>query len=224
MARRDSFLIAIGGDFTLDKLAGSSMAGPKLGFLVASVMVALYVDNIVFLAVMNAAMLVICLLFSDAFREILFVVKRIAIGFPFLLLIYILSAWYKAETPAVAVVGGFLGAAVFILKIHFALWANLFLVRTTEPRHLVLALRKLRVPREPCVMIVIILRFFPVMFEESMAVYHAQRARGFEVRRALNPTKWLPLAVPLVVNVIKKSHELAIALELKGIFAVRKSV
>ena len=67
-------------------------------------------------------------------------------------------------------------------------------------------------------MMVIILRFFPVMFEEATSVYEAQRARGFEFRRMLNPNNWLPLSVPLVVNVMKKSHDLAMVIELKGIF------
>ena len=188
----------------------------KLGLLLASTAFALYTTNLLLLACMNAAMMALILLFSDSFLEILSVVKRAAIGLPFILLIYILSALTGAATPSAAIFSGSIGAAGFILKIHYVLWANLFLVRTAEPRHIVLALRKLRMPGELCLMILVILRFFPVMFDEARAVYQAQCARGFELRRMLNPANWLPLAVPLVANVMKKSSDLAIVIELKG--------
>ncbi len=190
----------------------------KLGLLLISVAVVLYTADLVVLIFMNASAVLLCLLFSDLFDEILSVILRIAVGFPFLLLIYIISEWDGWGSAASAAVRGSLGAALFMLKIHFVVWTNLLFVRTTEPRPLVLALGKLRVPRELCLMIVIILRFFPVMFEEATAVYHAQSVRGFEIRRALNPGNWLPLTVPLAVNVMKKSHDLAMVLELKGVF------
>jgi len=190
----------------------------KLGLLLISVAVVLYTADLVALILMNAAAVLLCLLFSDLFDEILSVILRIAVGFPLLLLIYIISEWDASKSAASAVALGSLGAALFILKIHFVVWANLLFVRTTEPQQLVLALGKLRVPSELRLMIVIILRFFPVMFEEATAVYHAQSVRGFEIRRALNPANWLPLTVPLAVNVMKKSHDLAMVLELKGVF------
>jgi energy-coupling factor transporter transmembrane protein EcfT len=190
----------------------------KLASLLTSVVAALYTADPVPLVAMNAAIVLVCLLFSDLFREILAVVLRVAVGFPFLLLIYVVSEFAASGMTAEAFAAGALGAAGFILKIHFVVWANLLFVRTTEPQHLVLALERLHVPRELCMMIVIILRFFPVMFEEAAAVYQAQRVRGFEFRRAFNPANWLPLTVPLVVNVMKKSHELAMVLELKGVF------
>ncbi len=202
----------------MKSLAEKTPPGAKLLFLLLSVIVALYFNNLILLATMNAAMLPICVVFSNTFREILSVVRRIALGMPFLILIFVASEWAKAGNWAAASIMGFKGAAVFILKLHFVLWVNLFLVYTSEPRDVVRSLRKLRTPRELCIMIVIILRFFPVMFDEAVAVYQAQHARGFELRRLLNPSNWLPLAVPLVVNVMKKSHDLAITMELKGIF------
>jgi energy-coupling factor transporter transmembrane protein EcfT len=193
----------------------------KLGLLLISVVVVLYAADMVPLVIMNAAIVLVCLLFSDLFGEILAVVLRIAIGFPFLLLVYVISECAVSGMTAGAFAAGALGAAVFILKIHFVVWANLLFVRTTEPQQLVPALEKLHMPRELCLMIVIILRFFPVMFEEATAVYQAQRVRGFEFRRAFNPANWLPLTVPLVVNVMKKSHDLAMILELKGILKAK---
>ena len=193
----------------------------KLGTLAASLIVALYTSNLPILAFMNVGIVLLCLLVPDVFREILIVVRRIALGFPFLLLIFVLSALAAVRTITAAVISGFLSAAVFILKIHFVVWANLLFVRTTEPADLVVALGKLRLPRELCLMIVIILRFFLVMFEEAASVYEAQRARGFELRSVLNPSNWLPLSVPFVVNVMKKSHDLAMVLELKGTFGMK---
>jgi energy-coupling factor transporter transmembrane protein EcfT len=219
MAQHSISSMATGGvTMLMNPNDNSAIVYLKLGLLLTSVVNALYTNSLVTLLSMNATIVLVCLLFPDLFREILGVVLRIAIGFPFLLLIYVISAWAASETPAAAVAAGTMGAALFILKIHFVVWANLILARTTEPQHLVSALGKLHVPRELCLMIVIILRFFPVMFEEATAVYQAQRARGYEFRRAFNPANWLPLAVPLVANVMKKSQDLAIVVELKGIF------
>ncbi len=190
----------------------------KLGLLLSSTVFALHTTDLLLLVCMNAALVIVCLLFPDSFREILSVVKRIALGLPLLLLICIASELTKSRTLAAAIIPGSLVASLFILKVHYILWANLFLIRSTEPRHIVLALGKLRVPRELRLMIIIILRFFPIMFDEAKAVFQAQRARGFELRRAFNPANWLPLAVPLVVNVMKISTDLAVVIELKGLF------
>jgi energy-coupling factor transport system permease protein len=56
----------------------------------------------------------------------------------------------------------------------------------------------------------------PVMLNEARAVVEAQSARGFELRRMLRPANWPPVAVPLVTNVMKRSNDLAIVIELKG--------
>ena len=190
----------------------------KLGFLLAGIVIALYTNNPVILVFINASIILLCLLVPGLFREILSTVKRIAIGFPFLLIIYVLSTWSASGTFSHAAAAGSIGASVFILKIHFVLWANLIFVRTTEPQQLAQALHKLHMPRELCIMIIVIIRFFPVMFEEAASIYQVQRARGFELHHAVNPRNWLPLATPLVMNVMKKSQDLAIVLELKGLF------
>jgi len=202
----------------LRNLAERIAPGPKLGLLLASVAMALYFNNIVLLAALNLAIVTGCMLFSSSFKDIFSVIKRIAIGFPFLVVIYVLSERGGAKELRIAVSNGVRDAAVFILKIHFVLWVNLFIVHTSEPQDIVRTLRKIRVPRELCIMVMIILRFFPVMFEEAVAIFQAQRARGFKSSRLLNPANWLPIAVPLVVVVMKKSQDLAMALELKGMF------
>jgi cobalt/nickel transport system permease protein len=202
----------------LKNLAEKLKPGPKLALLLASVVMAIYFNNLILLASLNTAIVAACLVFSSSFRDILSIIKRIAIGFPFLVVIYILSEYGAAKGLRHAVVSGVGGAAVFILKIHFVLWVNLLIVHTSEPQDIVRTLRKMRVPRELCIMIMIILRFFPVMFDEAVAIYQAQCARGFKPRRMLNPANWLPLSVPLIVVVMKKSQDLAIVLELKGMF------
>jgi energy-coupling factor transport system permease protein len=191
-------------------------AGGKLALLVAGTVFALYTANLLLLACVNATTVVLIVALTDSSRDILSTVGRFALGVPFLLVFYVASAWTQSPTLSTAVTSGSVAAALFILRIHYVLWVNLYLVRTTEPRDMALALRRFRVPREFCLMIVVILRFFPVMLNEARAVFEAQSARGFELRRMLSPANWLPVAVPLITNVMKRSNDLAIVIELKG--------
>jgi len=203
----------------LRNLAEKAPAGPKMLFLLLCLIAALYFNDTVVLAILNLSMVFTCLVLSESFSGIMTIVRRIAFGFPFIVLIFVLSEYGVSKDWATAASDGFAGSILFILKIYFVVLANLFFVYTTEPREIASALRRMRVPQELCLMMLIILRFFPVMFEEAMSVYQAQRARGFEFRRMLNLSNWLPLAVPLVISVMRKSHDLAISMELKGMFA-----
>ncbi len=200
-------------------LAERAPAGPKMLLLLLCLVAALYFNDTVVLAIFNFSIIFTCLVFSESFSDIMTIVRRIAIGFPFIMLIFVLSEYSVAKDWETAASVGFAGSILFILKIHFVVLANLFFVYTTEPREIASTLRRMRVPQELCIMMLIILRFFPVMFEEAMSVYQAQRARGFEFRRMLNLSNWLPLAVPLVISVMRKSHDLAVSMELKGMFA-----
>jgi energy-coupling factor transport system permease protein len=69
------------------------------------------------------------------------------------------------------------------------------------------------------------IRFTPVMAEELKTVMDAQRSRGLELdkgpfmRRLRN---LVPVLVPLLVNVIRRSYELAEAMEVKCFGAAKK--
>jgi energy-coupling factor transport system permease protein len=87
---------------------------------------------------------------------------------------------------------------------------------TTSPDMLGLALEQSRIPYELCFAFTTAVRFVPVLAEEAQTVMDAQKARGLELeggnflRRIRN---YIPILIPLIVNAIRRSLELAETME-----------
>jgi len=87
---------------------------------------------------------------------------------------------------------------------------------TTSPDLLGLALEQSRVPYELCFAFTTAVRFVPVLAEEAQTIMDAQKARGLELeggnflRRIRN---YIPVLIPLIVNAIRRSLELAETME-----------
>lgn len=78
-------------------------------------------------------------------------------------------------------------------------------------------LNKIRIPvHEIAMMITIALRFIPVLTEETDKIIRAQKARGadFETGSLVHRAKSLiPVFIPLIVSSVKRSSDLALAME-----------
>ncbi|MCJ7423854.1 energy-coupling factor transporter transmembrane protein EcfT [Candidatus Bathyarchaeota archaeon] len=87
---------------------------------------------------------------------------------------------------------------------------------TTSPDHLGLALENTRVPYEMVFAFTTAVRFVPVLAEEAQTIMDAQKARGLELERG-NLLKrirsYIPILIPLIVSAIRRSLELAEAME-----------
>ena len=87
---------------------------------------------------------------------------------------------------------------------------------TTSPDHLGLALQQSHIPYEFCFAFTTAVRFVPVLAEEAQTIMDAQKARGLElesgniIKRIRN---YIPILIPLIVNAIRRSLELAEAME-----------
>jgi len=87
---------------------------------------------------------------------------------------------------------------------------------TTSPDRLSLALQQSHVPYELCFAFTTAVRFVPVLAEEAQTIMDAQRARGLELeggnflKRVRN---YVPVLIPLIVSAIRRSLELAEAME-----------
>ena len=87
---------------------------------------------------------------------------------------------------------------------------------TTSPDYLGLALEQSRVPYELCFAFTTAVRFVPVLAEEAQSIMDAQKARGLEleggnfIKRIRN---YIPILIPLIVNAIRRSLELAETME-----------
>lgn len=96
---------------------------------------------------------------------------------------------------------------------------------TTSPDLLGLALEQSGFPYDICFAFTTAVRFVPVLAEEAQTIVDAQKARGLEleggnfVKRIKN---YIPILVPLLVNSIRRSLELAETMESRAWGASRK--
>jgi energy-coupling factor transport system permease protein len=96
---------------------------------------------------------------------------------------------------------------------------------TTSPDHLGLALEQTRVPYEFCFAFTTAVRFVPVLAEEAQTIMDAQKARGLELEKGSflkRIRNYIPILIPLIVSAIRRSLELAEAMESRAWGATNK--
>ncbi|HLQ07328.1 MAG TPA: energy-coupling factor transporter transmembrane component T, partial [Nitrososphaerales archaeon] len=99
---------------------------------------------------------------------------------------------------------------------------SLFFI-TTSPDELEQVMKTFRLPRDVVFAFVTAVRFIPVMMLDTLQIMDAQKSRGLElekgniIRRVRN---MIPILIPLVVNSVVRSGELAEAMESRAYGAV----
>jgi energy-coupling factor transport system permease protein len=96
---------------------------------------------------------------------------------------------------------------------------------TTSPDHLGLALEQTHVPYELVFAFTTAVRFVPVLAEEAETIMDAQKARGLELERGnflKRIRNYIPILIPLIVSSIRRSLELAEAMESRAWGATKK--
>ena len=96
---------------------------------------------------------------------------------------------------------------------------------TTSPDHLGLALEQTHIPYEFCFAFTTAVRFIPVLAEEAQTIMDAQKARGLELERGnflKRIRNYIPILIPLIVGSIRRSLELAEAMESRAWGATEK--
>jgi len=114
-------------------------------------------------------------------------------------------------------------AAAYRLIGFLASFSIFFL--TTTPEELGMTFTKLRIPYMYSFALISAIRFTPVLAEELQAIIDAQRARGLELDKGGPITRikrYVPVLIPLIVNVLRRSYELAEAMEVKCFGASEK--
>jgi energy-coupling factor transport system permease protein len=190
----------------------------------------------------------VCIVFAAAvlFGELLPLLILFLMQIPFVLLAGVRREWLRSMRGA-----AFLAALIFLSNLLFQyLGANyrvtpqilelctaftlrfLVLVEsfsvfflTTSPDHLGLALEQTHVPYELVFAFTTAVRFVPVLAEEAQTIMDAQKARGLELERGnfLKRIKnYIPILIPLIVSAIRRSLELAEAMESRAWGATKK--
>ena len=95
---------------------------------------------------------------------------------------------------------------------------SLFFV-TTSPDELEQIMKWIRIPRDIVFAFVTAVRFIPVVMLDTFQIMDAQKSRGLELERGNLITRvrnMVPILIPLVVNSVVRSGELAEAMESRG--------
>lgn len=134
--------------------------------------------------------------------------------------VYFFPGSYSEITAPVDTVGEymFLFERASAMTLRFVVLIASFSVffLTTSPDHLGLALQQSHIPYEFCFAFTTAVRFVPVLADEAQAIMDAQKARGLELEKGnfLKRVKnYIPILIPLIVNAIRRSLELAEAME-----------
>jgi len=122
---------------------------------------------------------------------------------------------------------GLIGGGRVALQLMLAIWISTLTTLTTSPLDTVWALewylkplKYMNVPTDEVALVVMLaIRFIPLLFEETDRIIKAQKARGVDLESAgfVHKVKSLvPVLVPLLHSVFRRADDLAVALTLRG--------
>ena len=112
-------------------------------------------------------------------------------------------------------------------QLIFAIWISTLMTLTTSPLDMVWAmewymkpLKYLKVPVDDIALLIMLaIRFIPLLFEETDRIIKAQKARGVDIEAGgvfRKMRSLVPVIVPLLHSVFRRADDLAIALTLRG--------
>ena len=190
----------------------------------------------------------VCAVFVAAiiFGEILPLLALFLLQVPFVLLARVQKEWLRSLRGALLLatfifftnfIFSFISAGYVILatNVEFAAAMTLRFVvlvesfsvffLTTSPDLLGLALEQTHVPYEFSFAFTTAVRFVPVLAEEAQTIMDAQKARGLELEKGnfmKRIRNYVPVLIPLIVSAIRRSLELAEAMESRAWGAAKK--
>jgi energy-coupling factor transport system permease protein len=180
------------------------------------------------------------------FSAIIPLLALFVLQIPFVLLARVQKQWLRSLRGAT-----FLAAFIFIINLASNFFAHSYILTaadienagamtmrfvvlvesfsvfflTTSPDHLGLALEQSRVPYEFSFAFTTAVRFVPVLAEEAQTIMDAQKARGLELEKGnfmKRIRNYIPVLIPLIVSAIRRSLELAEAMESRAWGATKK--
>jgi energy-coupling factor transport system permease protein len=190
----------------------------------------------------------VCAIFGVAiiFGQLLPLIALFLFQIPFVLLAGVKREWLRSMRGA-----AFLATIIFLTNVAFSFFNNRYILTpkiletatsltlrfvvlvesfsifflTTSPDHLGLAMEQTRVPYEFVFAFTTAVRFVPVLAEEAETIMDAQKARGLELEKGSflkRIRNYIPILIPLIVSAIRRSLELAEAMESRAWGATKK--
>jgi energy-coupling factor transport system permease protein len=199
------------------RLLKSASALAKCFFVLSLSAYAFYCQDWRVLAALIVLLLGLLALSGDMDKMVGLMFAVFAASLPTLLLIFLLGGIEKADDWRSGVLLGLDWLAVFSLRLLLLVLADILVVKWTTFSDLLLSLRALRLPGKLVLFFSTLATMVPNVFGLAMHVVEVQRCRGFEPKKLLNPKNFLPLFVPVFLAQMKRSTDLALSLELRGI-------
>lgn len=110
------------------------------------------------------------------------------------------------------------------MRLMIVVFSALILL-TGQPRDYLLGLIQWRVPYEIAYMVMIGLRFFPLLREEALDVYYSVQLRGMELRKASLKVKlqvYLKISLPILAGTLERAKDTSMAMEARAFRAYEK--
>jgi len=150
-------------------------------------------------------------------RILLLALGILVTGLPVLLVLFIAGGIEKAPTWQEGVWLGLSWLGVFFLRIFIVVLADVLVVKLTSFSNMIFSLRSLRLPGRLVLFVSALVSMLPNIFGMALRVIEVQRCRGFEVKKLCNPKNFLPLFIPVFLAQMRRSADLALSLELRGV-------
>ena len=101
-----------------------------------------------------------------------------------------------------------------------------YVITTTKVNEFLACMSRMRISNKVTIPLIVMIRFFPTVYDESRAIGNAMRMRGirlFSLRTLKSPVAFLEYRlVPLLVSITKIGDELSIAAVTRGLSAETK--
>jgi energy-coupling factor transport system permease protein len=120
---------------------------------------------------------------------------------------------------------GLLHALVYAFRFLAIISSTSLFFVTTSPDELEQIMKWMKVPRDIVFAFVTAVRFIPVVMLDAFQIMDAQKSRGLELEKGsllVRVRNMIPILIPLVVNSVIRSGELAEAMESRAYGAVPK--
>ncbi|MGQ9478421.1 MAG: energy-coupling factor transporter transmembrane component T family protein [Thermoproteota archaeon] len=186
---------------------------PRSKFLFSLVMMILSIvfTDIVVLLTLFAVQLVLLLL-AKALKEWINSLK----GLLFFFVIIFLTQLFFSEIP---VSERLLMGLIFSLRLLVLSSSMSCFFLSSTPEDIGRAMSAVKFPLEITFSFIMAMRFIPVIYDEFQSIYDTQRSRGLELEKGgfmERIRNFIPILIPLLVNTIRRTYEIADAMEIRA--------
>lgn len=152
----------------------------------------------------------LCLLFLIGKRKIVYIAT---VGY---IVFYIIQiTWFSMTSGLLNHV--FLFSIAFFIRILPNMVAAYYLISTTTVSELVCAMEKMRLSNHFIIPVIVMIRFFPVVIEESTAVSDAMRMRGIRFLGKHSSKMLEYRVIPMITCSVKVGEELSASALARGL-------